>query len=112
MFGDLVWDVYGYQIGTPATATDVRCLGDTESANVRCSGTWSVGGQSRNGPIHRVPENWKFGQPLDVHAHGATAFAAGSTGWRLTATMLLFLVVIAMSLGGFRALGRRWRARR
>ena len=109
MFGDLVWDVYGYQVGTPATATDVRCRGDTDAANVWCSGTWSVGGQSRNGPIHRVPENWKFGQPLDVRAHGGTAFAAGSTGWRLASTALFFLVVIAMSLGGFRALDRRWR---
>jgi DivIVA domain-containing protein len=109
MFGDLVWDVYGYQVGTPATATDVRCRGDADTANARCSGNWSVGGQSRNGPIHRVPENWKFGQPLDVHAHGGTAFAAGSTGWRLAATILVFLVVIAMSLGGFRALDRRWR---
>lgn len=111
MFGDLVWDVYGYQVGTPATATDVRCRGavGSDDPNVNCSGTWSVGGQSRKGPIHRVPENWRLGQSLDVHAHGGTAFAAGSTGWRLGASILVFVVVITMSLGGFRALDRRWR---
>ncbi len=111
MFSDLVWDVYGYQLGTATTATDVRCRGAAESddPNVNCSGTWSIGGQSQQGPIHRVPGNWKFGQPLDVHVHGGTAFAAGSTGWRLGASILVFGLVITMSLGGFRALDRRFR---
>jgi hypothetical protein len=111
MFGHLVWDAYGYQVGAPATATDVRCRGDANSddPNVNCSGAWTVAGQSRSGPIHEVPENWKFGQPLDVHLHGGAAYAAGATGWRLGASLLLFAFLITMSLGGFRAVDRRWR---
>ncbi len=111
MFGDLVWDFYGYQVGTATTATDVRCRGDanSDSPNVNCSGTWSVGGQFHEGPIHRVPGNWKSGHPLDVHARGGTAYAAASTGWPLGASLLVFVFAITMSLGGFRALDRRWR---
>jgi DivIVA domain-containing protein len=112
-FGDLAWDFYGYQVGTPATATDISCLGSrlgaSDDANQRCSGTWSVGGQSRHGAIERVPSSWKSGQSLDVHAHGDTAYAAGSTGWPLSLSMLVGGLVIVMSLGGFQALNRRWR---
>lgn len=110
MFGHLVWDAYAYQVGTPATATDVSCRGDANSddPNVNCSGTWSIAGQSR-GPIREVPGSWKFGQSLDVRVHRGTAYAAGSTGWRLGTSLLLAVFLITMSLGGFRAIDRRWR---
>ncbi len=111
MCGSLAWDAYGYQIGTPATATHVTCAGspNSDARNVNCSGTWSIGGQSHDGTIHRVPENWNHGQPLDVRVHGSTAFAAGSTGWFMALSILVLGVFITMSLGGFRALDRRWR---
>jgi DivIVA domain-containing protein len=111
MCGSLAWDAYGYRVGTPATATHVSCTGDpnSDAPNVNCSGSWTVAGQTQHGPIHRVPDSWHAGQPLDVRVHGGTAFAAGSTGWYLALSTFIFAVVITMSLGGFRALNRRWR---
>ena len=113
MFGALAWDAYGYQVGTPVTATNIECVGsaagDANDPHAHCTGTWSIGGQSRKGPIHRAPGSWSSRESLDVRVHGGTAFAAGSTGWHLGLSILFFVGVITMSLGGFQAFGRRWR---
>jgi hypothetical protein len=113
-FGDLARDFYGYQVGTPVTATNVECSGgpaggDGNDPHYRCSGSWSIGGQSRKGPIQRVAGNWISQPSLDVRAHGDTAYAAGPSGWRFGLSLLFLVFVITMFLGGFRALDRRWR---
>ena len=113
-FGDLARDFYGYQLGTPVTATDIRCWGgptggDGNDPHYQCQGTWSIGGQSRTGTIERVPGGWTSRPSLDVRVHGDTAYAEGSSGWRFGLTFLFLVFLITMFLGGFRAAGRRWR---
>jgi DivIVA domain-containing protein len=60
LIADRARDFYGYQAGTPATATSIECSSEQTrdaagAANTRCIGTWSVGGQSQAGPIEPVP---------------------------------------------------------
>ena len=114
MFGTLARDFYGYRVGTPVTATDVRCWGgpadgDGNDPHYRCIGTWSIGGQSRTGSIERVPGDWISQPSLNVRVHGDTAYGEGSSGWRFGLSLLFLVFVITLFLGGFRAVDRRWR---
>jgi hypothetical protein len=75
---------YGYWLGTPATATVGHCelggllQGWAEDSARYCDGTWSVDGQSQNGPIR--PAFWSHdgykasGSSLDVHVSEGTAY--------------------------------------
>jgi DivIVA domain-containing protein len=114
MLGSLARDFYGYQVGTPLTATDIRCWGgpaggDGNDPHYHCIGTWSIGGQSRTGSIERVPGDWTSQPSLNVRVHGDTAYGQGSSGWRFGLSLLFLVFVITLFLGGFRAVDRRWR---
>ena len=97
-------DIYGYQVGTPTTATVDRCVASRNSTN--CYGTWSVGGRSQTGPIHGAGRNDRVGSTLDVHVSGGTAYAASSGQWSSYVGILvgaLFMALIVFGgLRGFR----------
>ena len=60
-----------YEVGTPTTATVVRCGAGPKSSG--CYGTWSVGGQSQTGLIHGP--SGPVGSSVDVHVRDGTAYA-------------------------------------
>jgi hypothetical protein len=72
-------NVYGYLAGTPTTATIVGC--STRRGGVHCTGTWSVGGLSHNGPIEAY-ESYPTGSAQNVHARGDTAYTEAWHHWR------------------------------
>jgi hypothetical protein len=111
-----VRQLYGYEVGTPATATDIHCRGgdpaaesgDTTSVgdwmlSHGCSAKWTVGGQSQSGPIVGVHH---LGS-ADVHAHGGTAFTAPFSSWFFAGHLLAILLIVA-GLGQFWDVSRLW----
>ena len=105
---------YGYWVGTPATATVDHCEsggllgGWGQGSSTYCNGTWSVGGQSQNGPI-RPPfwsgESYKGpGSSLDVHASDSTAY-------RLGKYLYVWIVGPILVVWGSANLWRKWRGR-
>jgi hypothetical protein len=112
---------YGYWVGTPAKATVDHCElqhisswdRDT-SPDLRCTGTWSLHGQSQTGPIkppfHDEEQNGIHAgkSVLDVRVHNGTAYTKFSVG----KSFYVALAVGAGALvwGSFR-LRRAWRNR-
>lgn len=111
---------YGYQVGTPTTATGIECrygvpgAGDGDTGigigslmlSEGCTAAWSVGGQSQTGPIVGVQH---LGS-ADVHVSGGTAFTAPFASWFFGGHLLggLFLIVV-VGLGRLWDVGRLWR---
>jgi hypothetical protein len=110
---------YGYQVGTPTTATGIECrhgvpgFGPDDSFHLssltlseRCTAAWSVDGQSQTGPIVRVQH---LGSS-DVHVSGGTAFtaplASGFFCWHIVGGLFRIVVV---GLGRLWEVGRLWR---
>jgi hypothetical protein len=100
---------YGYQVGTPTTATSIHCrYGVPESSpddpvsissltlSEGCTAAWSVGGQSQTGPIVGVRH---LGSPLDVHVNGGTAFTAPLAGWFFFGHIVFGFFLIVLGLG-------------
>jgi hypothetical protein len=98
---------YGYHVGTPTTATDIRCRdgvpgsGSVSEADFRlssfrlsegCTATWEVHGQSGAGPIVGVQH---LGS-ADVHVSGGTAYTAPSSSRFFLGHVFggLFLIVV------------------
>jgi hypothetical protein len=99
------YEYYAYQVGTPTTATIVRCWSSGKSG--ACYGTWSVGGVSQTGEVSGG--RFREGQSLDVHVNRGNAYTADSAGG-------LFYVVIGASIFGIGLGGAllrvAWRSRR
>ena len=107
--GASLYEFYGYQVGTPTTATVDHCVRSGKSSST-CYGTWSVGGVSQTGKIAGgLPSGSGVGRSLDVHVSGGKAYTADSVGGR-------FYVVIGVGiLGvglGVALLRGAWRNRR
>jgi hypothetical protein len=111
-----VRQLYGYEVGTPTTATDIHCRGGDPAAESRedwsaedlvlshgCSATWTVGGQSQTGPIVGV----RHLGSADVHVHGGRAFTAPFSSWFFAGHLLAILFIVA-GLGPFWDVSRLW----
>ena len=108
---------YGYQVGTPTTATGIHCrygvpgsggdlwtLADFTLSG-GCTAAWSVGGQSQTGPIVGV----RHLGSADVHVNGGTAFTAPFSSWFFGGHLLLAGLFVVFGLGQFWDVGRLWR---
>jgi hypothetical protein len=82
------YNIYQYHVGTPATATDVRCV--HVSRNTTCTGTWSVAGNSQNGPI--LGPGRRDGSTLNVRVRGGAAYTADSGYPQFMLGILMFAV--------------------
>jgi hypothetical protein len=112
---------YGYQVGTPTTATGIECrygvpgssdpgaetgfFASTFMLSEGCTAAWSVAGQSQTGPIVGVQH---LGS-ADVHVNGGTAFTAPTASWFFGGHLLggLFLIAV-LGLGRLWDIGRLW----
>ena len=112
-----VRQLYGYEIGTPTTATGIACRDGVPGSNPGvldlatdfelsggCTAHWSVDGQSHTGPIVGVHQ---LG-PADVHVNGGTAFTPPLSSWFFGGHLLAVLFVAA-GLGQFWDVSRLWR---
>jgi hypothetical protein len=111
---------YRYQVGTPTTATGIKCRYGAPDSHTSddpvslssltlsegCTAAWSVGGQSQTGPIVGVQH---LGSSLNVHVNGGTAFTAPSAGWYFYRHILFGLFLIVLGLGRLWDVGRLWR---
>jgi hypothetical protein len=118
-----VREFYGYQVGTPTTATGIECVGglpdsgsDTSASygdflraftlSRACHGAWRIDGQSQTGPIVGVQH---LGS-ADVHVKGGIAFAAPLTsGWFYGHFLGGLFVIVVLGLGQLWDVGRLWR---
>ena len=112
--------LYGYQVGTPTTATGIKCRYGVPGSggpdapislssltlSEGCTAAWSVGGQSQTGPIVGVRH---VGSALDVHVNGGTAFTAPLEGWFFFGHILFGFFLMVLGLGRLWDLGRLWR---
>jgi hypothetical protein len=74
-----VYDVHGYRVGTPTTATVVDCSGaGNKHSAVFCTGQWSVDGKSYTGRIAGDSKGIHTGSSLDVRVRGGSAYTATS----------------------------------
>jgi DivIVA domain-containing protein len=106
-FGVGGYDVYGYRVGTPTTATVVDCSrnGNKHMAT-SCTGTWSVGGTSYTGRIAGDGKGYHVGSSLDVRVRGGSAYTATSGNmWFIIGTGAGVLAVVAFFVTFFA--GRR-----
>ena len=71
LVGMSAYRFHQYEVGTPTTATVVRCGAGPKSSGFY--GTWSVGGQSQTGLIHG--SSGPVGSSVDVHVRDGTAYA-------------------------------------
>src|SRR5262249_32604803 len=71
LVGMSAYRFHQYEVGTPTTATVVRCGTGPKSSG--CQGTWSVSGRSQTGPIHGP--SGPVGSSVDVHVSDGTAYA-------------------------------------
>jgi hypothetical protein len=100
------YEYHQYQVGTPTTATIVRCWSSRQSG--ACYGRWSVGGVSQTGEVSSG-ERHREGESLDVHINGGKAYTADSVG------SPFYTVIGASFLGiglGGALLRVAWRSRR
>jgi hypothetical protein len=112
---------YGYLVGTPTTATVDHCEADggllrglkrdwtrylSQDPPIYCNGTWSIGGQSQNGPIRPPFGNGnRYQQPgstLDVDVSNGKAY------WRSN-DLYLWIVGPVLLVWGSVNLWRKWR---
>jgi hypothetical protein len=101
--GDGVRGFYGYQLGTPTTASIDHC--EAQSRSRTCYATWSVGGESRTGPIEGGNRwDYRIGSSVDVRVSGGTAYTAATVP---TLEILGGALQIALGVGGLRILRRR-----
>jgi hypothetical protein len=112
--------LYGYQVGTPTTATGIKCRDGAPDSHTSgdpislssltlsegCTAAWSVGGQSQTGPIVGVRH---LGSSLAVHVKGGTAFTAPLVGWFFFGHILFGFFLIVLGLGRLWDVGRLWR---
>jgi hypothetical protein len=112
--------LYGYQVGTPTTATGIKCRDGAPDSHTSddpvslssltlsegCTAAWSVGGQSETGPIVGVQH---LGSSLAVHVNGGTAFTAPSAGWYFYRHILFGFFLMVLGLGRLWDVGRLWR---
>ena len=111
---------YGYQVGTPTTATGIECRDGAPDSHTSddpvsiysltlsegCTATWSVGGQSQTGPIVGVQH---LGSSLDVHVTGGTAFTTPLAGWFFFGHILFGFWLIVLGLGRLWGFDFVWR---
>lgn len=97
---------YRYQIGTPTTATIVRCV-PLSRGGLDCHGTWNVGGRSQTGPINDVPKPGAEGSSLDVHVDDGDAYAASYVIPFSLSLAAMVTLAILFTLFSF-VLIRRW----
>ena len=108
MIGSSAWDFYQYHVGTPTTATIVRCTASRNANN--CYGTWSVGGESHTGPIAGAGKGLRIGSSVDVRVRGDTAYTAATADWHFYVNVFsfpIFLIVLFVILFVLRARRRR-----
>ena len=88
---DSARDFFGYQFGTPTTATIIRCNTAQRGHSTGCTATWSIDGQSHTGPIVGgfTPENGGGFAIQHVHVSGGTAYPGPSLG------------IVSLLFGGF-----------
>jgi hypothetical protein len=81
-------DFFGYQFGTPTTATIISCAGAKNGYNTGCAAAWSIDGQSHTGPVVGAfkPEKGGGFAIQHVRVSGGTAYS----GPRLGIVPLLF----------------------
>jgi hypothetical protein len=112
-----VRQLYGYELGTPATATAIHCTdgvpgsspgAPASAADLKlsegCSATWNIGGQSHTGPIVGINH---LGS-ADVHVNSGTAFVAPFSSWFFAGHLLAILFIVA-GVGQFWDVSRLWR---
>jgi hypothetical protein len=92
-FGFGAYASYQYHVGTPTTATDVQCI--HVSRNTTCTGTWSVDGNSQNGPI--IGPGRTNGSLLNVRVHGGKAYTAGAGHPQFLTGIVMFAFFAVMA---------------
>ena len=108
---------YGYEIGTPTTATGIECREGVPGANPGaptsatdfelsegCTAHWSIDGRSQTGPIVGVQH---LGS-ADVHVNAGTAFTPPFSSWFFGGHLLAVLFVLA-GLAQFWDVSRLWK---
>jgi hypothetical protein len=88
---DSARDFFGYQFGTPTTATIISCNTAQRGHSTGCTATWSIDGQSHTGPIVGgfTPEKGGGFAIQHVHVSGGTAYPGPSLG------------IVSLLFGGF-----------
>jgi DivIVA domain-containing protein len=96
-FGIGVYDVEGYRVGTPTTATVLDChRNGNKHTPVYCTGQWSLGGKSYTGRIEGNSKGYHAGSSLDVRVRGGSAYTATSGKmWFIIGTGAGVLAVLA-----------------
>ncbi len=95
-FGVGVYDVYGYRVGTPMTATVLSChRNGNKHTPLYCTGQWSLGGKSYTGRIEGDSKGYHVGSSLDVRVRGGSAYTATSGNmWFIVGTGAGVLAVV------------------
>jgi hypothetical protein len=73
-FGFCGYQVYGYHVGTPTTATIVSC---SSGAGRTCRGTWTLDDGTHTGRVWGNTGRVQDGSSLDIRVHNGWAFAPG-----------------------------------
>ena len=113
----VAYDSYGYWVGSATTAKVDHCEWENHwydregPHDMYCTGTWTVGGQSQQGPI-RPPfvdnevNGVRSGSSLAVRVHHGTAFTSASLGKRFYLGIIFGPILVVW---GSISLWRTWR---
>jgi hypothetical protein len=76
--GMQAYGAYGYNVGTPATASVDSC---TKNRGLdSCTGTWTIDGREIHGQIEG-PEYSDMGSTVDARVHNGTAYTEGAVSY-------------------------------
>jgi hypothetical protein len=95
-FGYGTYELYGYGLGTPTTATVVSCRAPrTRGAGIfgvlsshNCRATWKIGAESHTGPIEGPKSGYDVHSSVDVRVLGNTAFTPAGIAWQFVAGVI------------------------
>lgn len=96
------YQLYGYGMGRPTTATVVDCHAQRSwrrsgvfhvLSTRQCNATWDIGGESHTGSINGPRGGFDVGTAVNARVLGGTAFTIAGAGWQFFSGVLAVALV-------------------